>query len=360
MQMTQLRRFGVSRLERPGGVFRPAPSGPAAGWSLRNTLVQAGAVLALALCVLPAAQAQPAAPNASYPSRPLRIVVPYPPGSSPDLMARLLAQSFQASLHQSVIVDNKAGALGVIGTAEVARSAPDGYTLLLTTNTTQAANVALVKDLQYDPVKDFAPVSLLATAPMMLLVPADSSITSIGELIRQGRTNPKGLSAGYGSAASQVSSAKVRFAGKLNIVDVPYKGIPLAVNDLLGGQLDFTFADLPVALPLIRSGRARGIGVTSTQRVAAEPQIPALAESFPGFEVIGWQGLVAPAGTPDAVIEKLYDAVAQALAEPKNVERLKTLSFTVNPLPPKQFAGFIVREVAKWKEDAKQAGMAPQ
>ncbi len=311
----------------------------------------------LAACLTPAAQAQ--AP-AAWPAKPIKIVVPYPPGSSPDLMARLLAQSFQASLKQTVIVDNKAGALGVIGTSEVARSAPDGYTLLLTTNTTQAANVALVKDLQYDPIKDFSAVSLLATAPMMLLVPADSSIKNVDELVRQGRAAGKGLSAGYGSAASQVSTAKLRFAGKLNIVDVPYKGIPLAVNDMLGGQLAFTFADLPLALPLLRSGRAKGLGVTSLQRVAADPQIPALAESFPGFEVTGWQGLVAPAGTPEAVIEKLHDAVNKALAEPQNVERMKSLSFTPSSLTAKQFSGFIVQEVAKWKEDAKQAGMTPQ
>ncbi len=310
----------------------------------------------LAACLVPAVQAQ----TAPWPSKPIKIVVPYPPGSSPDLMGRLLAQSFQATLKQTVVVDNKAGALGIIGTQEVARSAPDGYTLLLTTNTTQAANVALVKDLQYDPIKDFAAISLLATAPMMLLVPADSPIRNVDELVRQGRAAGKGLSAGYGSAASQVSTAKLRFAGKLNIVDVPYKGIPLAVNDMLGGQLAFTFADLPLALPLLRSGRAKGLGVTSLQRVAADPQIPALAETFPGFEVTGWQGLVAPAGTPDAVIEKLHDAVKKALAEPQNVERMKSLSFTPSTFTAKQFSGFIVQEVAKWKEDAKQAGMTPQ
>ncbi|MBI2727798.1 MAG: hypothetical protein HYX42_16270 [Polaromonas sp.] len=323
-------------------------------WTAAGRPLLAAALLAV--CLAPAAQAQ----TATWPAKPIKIVVPYPPGSSPDLMGRLLAQSFQATLKQTVVVDNKAGALGIIGTQEVARSAPDGYTLLLTTNTTQAANVALVKDLQYDPIKDFAAISLLATAPMMLLVPADSPIRNVDELVRQGRAAGKGLSAGYGSAASQVSTAKLRFAGKLNIVDVPYKGIPLAVNDMLGGQLAFTFADLPLALPLLRSGRAKGLGVTSLQRVAADPQIPALAETFPGFEVTGWQGLVAPAGTPDAVIEKLHDAVKKALAEPQNVERMKSLSFTPSTFTAKQFSGFIVQEVAKWKEDAKQAGMTPQ
>ncbi len=310
----------------------------------------------LAACLAPAAFAQ----TAAWPSKTIKIIVPYPPGSSPDLMGRLLAQSFQTTLKQTVVVENKAGAFATIGTQEVARSAPDGYTLLLTTNTPQAANVALVKDLQYDPIKDFSAVSLLATAPMMLLVSADSPVKNVDDLVRQGRAAGKGLSAGFGSAASQVSTAKLRFAGKLNIVDVPYKGIPLAVNDMLGGQLAFTFADLPLALPLLRSGRARGLGVTSLQRVSADPQIPALAETFPGFEVTGWQGLVAPAGTPDAVIEKLHEAVKKALAEPQNVERMKSLSFTPSSFTPKQFSGFIVQEVAKWKEDAKQAGMTPQ
>ncbi len=265
----------------------------------------------LTACLLHAAQAQ----SAAWPAKTIKIIVPYPAGSSPDLMGRMLAQSFQATFRQTVVVENKAGAFATIGTQEVARSAPDGYTLLLTTNTPQAANVALVKDLPYDPIKDFSAIS---------------------------------------------STAKLRSAGKLNIVDVPYKGIPLAVNDMLGGQLAFTFADLPLALPLLRSGRARGLGVTSLQRVAADPQIPALAETFPGFEVTGWQGLVAPAGTPDAVIDKLHDAVKKALAEPQNVERMKSLSFTPSSFTPKQFSGFIVQEVAKWKEDAKQAGMTPQ
>lgn len=295
-----------------------------------------------------------------YPSRPVKIMVPYPAGSGPDSMARALAQQMQKLWGQSVVVDNRAGALGLIGTTEVARAAPDGYTLLLTTNTTQAANVALVRNLQYDPVKDFAPIARLAVGPMLLLVRADAPYATLADLVRAGQAPGPGLAVGYGSAASQVSAAKVAAAGKLNVVNVPYKGIPPAVTDLLGGQIAFTFADMAVALPLVRSGRARALGVTSIHRLPNEPQIPAIAETWPGFEIIGWIGLVAPAGTPQAALEKLDDVVQRALAQPEFVERLQSMHFLVAPQGPKPFADYIVTEIARWKQDAAAAGLQPE
>ncbi len=320
----------------------------------RSLLASAG------LLLLPSAGGALAQSSAPYPSRVIRLIVPYPAGSGPDMLGRVVAQQLQSALGQNVVVENRSGALGMVGTAEVARATGDGYTLLMATNTTQAANVALVRNLSYDPVKDFVPVTRITTGPMMLLVRADSPYTSVAELVRLGRSD-KALSVGYGSAASQVSAAKVSTAGKLNVVYVPYKGIPPAVNDMLGGHLAFTFADLPVAVPMVRSGRARGLGVTSTERIASEPQIPALAETFPGLEVIGWQGVVAPAGTPPQVVARLDEALRQGLRDkPEFADRLRGMHQTIAPLSQGQFGDFIQQEIARWKDNARQAGIEPE
>ena len=332
------------------------PATPDRACTRRRLLLMAGALASVSFAA-PWVSAQSAAP---YPNRTLRIVVPYPAGSAPDQAARALAQSFQGSLGQSVVVENKAGALGVIGTLDVARSPPDGYTLLMTTNTTQAANVALVKNLQYDPVKDFSPVGRVGIGPMVLLVRGDSPASSVAEMIRMAQTSGQPISVGYGSAASLVAAAKVSAASKLDVVNVPYKGIPAAVTDLLGGHVLFTFADLAVAMPMVRSGRAKALGVTSLARLGQEPQIPALAETFPGLEVIGWIGLVAPAGTPDAVIDRLNAALTRALNDPEVIERFKTFNLPLAHQNPKQFGDFIVKEIAKWKADAQQAGLKPE
>lgn len=317
---------------------------------------------ALAVLVFTALAAAIAAPDAraqAYPSRPVKLLVPYPAGSGPDQLARILADGLQAHLKQGVVVDNRSGALGVIGTMEVARSAPDGYTLLMTTNTTQAANVALVKDLRYDPVKDFAPVTRIATGPMILMVRADFPAANVSELVRAAQGGLS-IKVGYGSAASQVAAAKIVTAARLDVVNAPYKGIPLAVTDLLGGHISLTFADLPVAIPMVRAGRAKALGVTSLKRLAGEPNIPALAETFPGFEVIGWQGVVAPAGTPEAVVRQLDEALQRVIVAPATAERIRGIHYTVAPLGPKGFSEYITKEIARWKEDAKLAGIEPQ
>lgn len=311
------------------------------------------AALACALLMVPAAAQD-------YPNRPVKLVVPYPAGSGPDQLARVLAQVLQSALGGSVIVDNKAGALGVIGTTEVARSKPDGYTLLLTTNTTQAANVALVKNLGYDPVKDFAPVSRVTVTPMVLLVNPSLPARDLASFVALAKSRPEGFSGGYGSAASLVSMAKLKAMAGFPAIDVPYKGIPLAVNDLLGGQISFTFADLPVGMPQIQGGKLRGIAVTSLKRAANDPSLPAIAELYPGFEVIGWQGVVAPAGTPPAIVKTLADAIAAGVAKPEVHDKLVAMHHGVSVLGPDAFAAFIDSEIRKWKKDATDAGLEAQ
>ncbi len=296
----------------------------------------------------------------SYPTRPVRIVVAYSAGSGPDQIARLLARALQEVLGRSFIVENRPGALGILGTGEVARSKPDGYTLLLTTNTGQAANVALVKDLPYDPIHDFAPIALLVTAPLMLMVRPDFPATDVKGLAAYAKSHDGGLSAGYGSAASQVSTAKLQRGLGIDLVTVPYSAIPLAINDVLGGHLDLAFADMPVAVPQLRAGRLKALGVTSHDRVASVPDVPALSETFPGFQVAGWQGMVAPAGTPEAVVNRLSDVLLQLLRQPDMLQRLDGMFQQVQPLGPGPFGDFIKAEVARWSKDVADAGIEKQ
>jgi tripartite-type tricarboxylate transporter receptor subunit TctC len=296
----------------------------------------------------------------SYPTHPVKLVVPYGPGSSPDSVGRIVAQQMQEALGKPVIVANVAGALANVGTAEVARAAPDGYTVLLTTNTPHAANVALFKSLPFDPVKDFAPIVRLITTSMVLLVRSDFPAATLKEFIAYAKTKPGGLTAGYGSAATIVSIAKLRAAAGFKTLDVPYKGVPLAITDVLGGQVDFTLGDLAVSMPQIHGGKMKGLGVTSPQRTPLAPELPAIAETFPGFETRIWYGLVAPANTPKAVIARLHDVVSAGLAKPEVRAKLAGLGLEPAPMAPDEFAGFIKQEIAKWTREIREAGIQPE
>jgi tripartite-type tricarboxylate transporter receptor subunit TctC len=300
------------------------------------------------------------AASQSYPSRTVKLVVPYGPGSSPDSVGRIVAQQMQEALGQPVIVSNVAGALANVGTAEVARAAPDGYTVLLTTNTPHAANVALFKSLPFDPVKDFAPIVRLITTSMVMLVRTDFPASNLKDFIAYAKTKPQGLNAGYGSAASILSIAKLRTAAGFKTLDVAYKGVPLAITDVLGGQVDFTFGDFAVSMPQIHGGKMKGLGVTSPVRTPLAPELPAIAEMFPGYETRIWYGLVAPAGTPRPIVARLHDVVAAGLARPEVKARLASLGLEPAPMTPEEFADFIKKEIAKWTREVREAGIEPQ
>ena len=296
----------------------------------------------------------------SYPSHTIKVVVPYGPGSSPDSVGRIVAREMQEALGQPVIISNVAGALANVGTAEVARAAPDGYTLLLTTNTPHAANVALFKSLPFDPVKDFAPIVRLITTSMVLLVRSDFPASTLGEFITYAKAKPGGLTAGYGSAATIVSIAKLRTAAGFKTLDVAYKGVPLAITDVLGGQVDFTLGDFAVAMPQIRGGKMKGLAVTSPQRTPLAPELPAIAETFPGYETRIWYGLVAPVQTPQPVVAKLHEVVSASLAKPDVKAKLAGLGLEPAPLAPAEFGAFIRQEIAKWTREIREAGIEPQ
>jgi tripartite-type tricarboxylate transporter receptor subunit TctC len=296
----------------------------------------------------------------NYPSKPVKLVVPFPSGSATDQVARVVGQQLQEALKQPFVVENKAGAQGGIAAAEVAKAAPDGYTLMLTTNTPQAANVSLFKKLQYDPVKDFAPVIRLGTIPFMILVRADFPAKNLKEFLAHAKANSGKLSAGYGSAGSQVSQAMLRSMGQIDFVDVPYKGLPQAITDVMGGTLSFTFADMANALAQVKGGKLKGIAVTSARRSPLAPEIPALAEELKGYELIAWFALMAPAGTPKEIVQTLHDLTLKSLQKAEVKERFALLGTDVSPMTSAELAAFIQSEIAKWAKMTKEAGIEPQ
>jgi tripartite-type tricarboxylate transporter receptor subunit TctC len=294
----------------------------------------------------------------TYPSRPVKLVVPFPAGSATDQVARLVGAELQSGLGQPFVVENKAGAQGSIAAAEVAKAAPDGYMLLVTTNTPQAANVSLFKKLAYDPVRDFAPIARLGTTSFMLMVRADHPARTLGEFLAASKS--RGQSAGYGSSGSQVSLAMLKSMAKLDVLEVPYKGIPQAITDTLGGSIAFTFVDLGNALAQAKGGKLRGLAVTSAKRTPLAPEVPAIAEALPGYELIAWFALVAPAKTPQDVVDRLYGATAKALAQPAVKEKLAAIGTDVAPMNPAQLARFIESEIAHWARLVKLAGIQPE
>ncbi|VIO81209.1 Bug family tripartite tricarboxylate transporter substrate binding protein [Bradyrhizobium ivorense] len=304
-----------------------------------------------------AAQSAPAADD--FPQRQIKIIVPFPAGAGPDNVARLIGQYLQDAFGQTVLIENRAGALGSIGAQEVARSAPDGYTLLMGTNTTHASNVATFKSLSYDPVKDFAPVIRTTTTAMVLLINPKSAPKDLAQFLDFAKAHPN-LTAGYGSGASQISVAQLQSRGGLSLVAASYRGVPQAMTDVMAGVIDLTFGDFSVAIPQMQGGTLRGIGVTSAGRNELTPGLPALAEVMPGFEATIWYGLFAPAGTPAPVVDRIYAECAKFLAMPETRKKLADVGVIVAPLTPAEFGGFVKSEVVRWSAEVKAAGIQPQ
>jgi len=295
-----------------------------------------------------------------YPAKPVKLVVPFPAGSATDQVARLTGQQLQEALKQPFVVENKPGAQGAIAAEFVARSAPDGYTLMVTTNTPQAANVSLFKKLAYDPVKDFEPVARLSTTSFMLMAKPDFPAKNLKELLAYVRTQPGKLSAGYGSAGSQVSIALLKSLGKLDVVEVPYKGIPQTVTDVLGGTLTFTFVDLSNALPQMKGGKLKGYAVTSAKRTPLAPEVPAVAEELKGYELIAWFALMAPAGTPKDVVQLVSDSISRSIQKPEIKEKFANIGTDVAPMNPAELGAFIKSEIAHWANLVKLANIQPE
>ena len=310
--------------------------------------------VAMQLVALTSALAQ------TYPSRAVRLIVPFPAGSATDHVARVVGSHLQESLGQPFVVENRPGAQGIIAAEGVAKSAPDGYTLLVTTNTAVAANVSLFKKLPYDPVRDFAPVARIGTTPLVLMVKSDLPAKNVPEFLAYVKARPGKLSAGYGSSSSQVCIAMLRSMAQIDVVSVPYKGIPLAVTDVLAGNLAFTFVDLGNALAQAKGGNLRALAVTSDKRTPLAPDWPALAETLPGYEITAWFAIMAPAGTPNEVVQKLHEATVKGVVRPDVQAKLGTIGIAPAPMNPNELSRFIKVEIANWAKLVKEAGIEPE
>jgi tripartite-type tricarboxylate transporter receptor subunit TctC len=301
----------------------------------------------------------PAMAEAAYPNRTIKLIVPYPPGGTTDLLGRLIADQIKSGLNATVIVENKPGAGTTLGADLVAHASPDGYTLLLATSTTLAINKTLYKQLPYDPVKDFAAISLVASVPFALIVNPGIPAKTLSEFIAYAKANP-GLA--YGSAGNgspqHLGAELLKSQAGIAIRHVPYRGSVPAMLDVIANHIPFMIVDLEPALPQIKEGKVRVLGVTTPKRVAVAPDIPTMAESgLPGYQLVAWQGVVAPAGTPRDIVDALAAQVAKMLADPATSGRFATLA--IEPLPrstPDSFAAYIKTEVDRWATIVKSSG----
>jgi tripartite-type tricarboxylate transporter receptor subunit TctC len=296
-----------------------------------------------------------------YPARPITLVVPFTPGGTTDILARLVGQKLEAALGQSIVIENKAGAGGSVGAAQVANAAPDGHTLLLAHIGTLAVNPGLYPSLPYDPLKSFAFISMLARVHNVLAITPGLPVNTLAELIAYAKARPGELnysSGGNGSAAHIASEAFADAAG-LKLQHVPYRGTAPAVQDLLGGRVQMTFTGAPVLLPLVRDGKLKGLGVSGLQRIADAPTIPTIAEAgpLPGFEASQWYGLVATAGTPPAILDRLTRETQKALSEPDVAGRLAPQGADIWAAGPDEFRRHVETEIPRWKTLIDRAGI---
>ncbi|MCW5658084.1 MAG: tripartite tricarboxylate transporter substrate binding protein [Burkholderiaceae bacterium] len=310
---------------------------------------------AAALALGPAASAQP------YPAKPLTFIVPFAAGSATDQLARALGQSITEQTQAAVVVENKAGASGMLAAQAAARAAPDGHTVLITTNTTQAANEHLYKKLPYDPVKDFAPVSGLGKGGQVLVVAADSPHKSVADLLAFAKKNPGKVSFGSGSSSSRVAGELFQQMGGVELLHVPYKSNPLAITDLLGGQIAMMITDTSTGVPQIKAGKLRALGVSTSKRLPMLPDVPTIDEAgVKGYDMGYWFAAYVPAQTPQPVVQRLNELLAVALKTPQIKAFFDTSGGEPFPTTPEQLAKFQLDETSKWGRVIKKAGIQPE
>jgi tripartite-type tricarboxylate transporter receptor subunit TctC len=302
----------------------------------------------------------PAAAQAPWPSKPITYVVPFPAGGTTDTLARIIGQKLSAALGQNVLVDNKPGAGGNIGSDFVAKAKPDGYTILGGTISSHAINASIYPKLAFDPVKNFAPITLIGTNPLVLIVPPDSPAKTVKDLISQAKAKPGTFSfASAGNGTSQhLAGEMFKSLSGIDITHIPYKGSAPAITDVMGGQVQMMFDTTVVAAPQIKGGKVRALGVTSAKRPKGWEDIPTIAESgIPGYEIVSWQGIFAPAGTPPEIIKRLNAEIVKILKMPDVHERLEGLGVEPVANTPEEFAAFQKAEIAKWAKVVKDAGI---
>jgi tripartite-type tricarboxylate transporter receptor subunit TctC len=296
----------------------------------------------------------------AYPSKPITLVVPFGPGSGTDQQARSLGNAISAEYKVPVVVENRVGASGFIASQFVARAAPDGYTVLVTTNTTQAANEHLYKKLPYDPVKDFAPVTLLSKGYMVLVVGPASPAQSVADLLAMARKARGKLSFGSGSSSSRVAGELFAQLAGVEVLHVPYKSNPQALTDLLGGQIDFMFADTNTALPLIKADKLRPLAASAAQRLPLLPTLPTLAETVKGYDMSYWTAVYLPAATPEPVVKRLNEMFLRVSRLPDLVAFQARTGGEIATTSPVGLAAFQAAESQKWGKVIRTAGIEPE
>jgi tripartite-type tricarboxylate transporter receptor subunit TctC len=303
-----------------------------------------------------------AAAAQSWPEKPVRFIVPFPPGGATDIAARLLGEKLTEIWGQTVVIENRGGAAGGVGAAEAARAAPDGYTFLFPSGSVMTANQHVYPRLNYDPEKDFVPVTNVVAGPQVLSVPASSSYRTVKDLLDAARANPGKLTFGHAGIGSQTHLAAENFvnAAKIDAVQVPYKGEGPALAALVAGDIGFAVSNLAANLPHIHSGRLRALGVTSKTEVSQLPGVAPIAQTLPGFENVGWFGIVAPSGTPRAIVDKVYRDTKKALEAADLRGRLLVQGLAPVANSPEEFGAAMKQETALWARVVKERNIKVQ
>ena len=323
-------------------------------WNAIRAVLAVGAVLF-------AAEAAAQATVAGYPSRPITIIVPFGPGSATDTITRIIAQHLGSAFNQTIVVENRAGANGAIAAAYVARSAPDGYTLLMSTNSPHSAAPSLVKNIAYDPIKDFVPISRVGSYTLMLVLHPDVPANAISELIALAKANPGKLSFASGNTSGVVAGETLKAWAGINIVHVPYRSVPPALNDLLGGRVSMMFADLTTGLPHVKANKLRALAVTRIQRSKLIPELPTLHEAgVANFDMDSWAGMFAPANTPGEIITRLNTELRKIIDSPDTKSRMAALGFEAFSSTPQELDEFVKLQLVKWTKMIKDAGIEPE
>jgi tripartite-type tricarboxylate transporter receptor subunit TctC len=314
---------------------------------------------ALILSLLAVAAASQASAQ-SYPTRSVTLVVPFGAGSGTDVMARTLADELSKKLGQSVVVENRPGGSSIPAAEFVARATPDGYTLFMGGNTTHSANPHLFKELRYDPLKDFTPISRLATAGAVLVVSPKSGFNSIEDVIKAAKSDPGKLTYGASNSGSQIAAERIKKVGGVDITRVPYKSTPQALSDVIAGHLNMTFVDVAAALSAVKSGQVRALAISSGTRSKLLPDVPTMQEvGVPGFDLTFWNGLFGPAKMPADIATKLSDAAAEIMMTDQMKQRLSALGLDAAPLPAAQMDGYLKSELDKWGTYVRESGIEP-
>ncbi|HEX2136511.1 MAG TPA: tripartite tricarboxylate transporter substrate binding protein [Microvirga sp.] len=317
--------------------------------------------LATALIAAGAAVLTTSAKAQDYPTRSIKFIVPFAAGSATDAVARIVGEHASKTLGQPIIIENQAGANGVVAARNVARAEPDGYTVLITTNTTHAANQSMLKSVPYDAINDFEPVTKLGTIPLALIANPAVPVKNVQELLALAKANPGKLTFGSGSSSSRIAGEMLKSLGGIEIVHVPYRSNPQAVTDLLGGQIQLFFADISTTMPQVKAGKATGLAISTAQRSPLAPELPTMAEAgVPGYDLAAWFAAFLPAKTPQPVVAKLRDALVAAVREGATADKLLAAGIEPETSTPEELKAFVGSEIKKWADIVKTAGIQPE